>query len=179
MLLKNCPHHGIQMWELLNAFHEGLLPKDTRDLSSMLNGTFGTNYEHLDWDYLEKMTSTSKRKAQSSRRGRHMMVRVMENTPEVGKLMPMCGHCGDQGHIANQCPSIMGRYDEVSMMQGNGNRYLGFQGSNQTFHPRNQANYPGGNNFGYQRSYQQGNGQDNNEIMEMLKAMQQEMQNMN
>ncbi|KAJ0454689.1 hypothetical protein HanIR_Chr15g0742951 [Helianthus annuus] len=121
------------------------------------------------------MASTSKRKMQSSRRGRHVMVRLVENAPEAGELMPICGNRGGLGHITDQCPSIVGRYDEVQMLQGNGNRYSGFQGSNQSFQPRDQNNYQGGKNFGYQRSYQQAN----NEIMEMLKAMQQDMQKIN
>ncbi|XP_022007445.1 uncharacterized protein LOC110906651 [Helianthus annuus] len=48
IIKMNCPDHGVQMWELLNAFHEGLIPEDARDLSSISNGTFGTNYEHID-----------------------------------------------------------------------------------------------------------------------------------
>ncbi|KAI3819745.1 hypothetical protein L1987_13593 [Smallanthus sonchifolius] len=38
MLIKNCPHHGLQMWELLNAFHEGLTDDDAHDLNSNSNG---------------------------------------------------------------------------------------------------------------------------------------------
>ncbi|KAJ0479745.1 hypothetical protein HanIR_Chr13g0623561 [Helianthus annuus] len=69
------------------------------------------------------MASTSKRKAQSSRRGRHARVKVVENALEAGAHMPMYGHGRDLGHIVDQCPSIVGRYDEVQMLQGNRNMY--------------------------------------------------------
>ena len=59
MMIKNCPHHGIALWELLNAFYEGLSMEDERDLRSITNGTFGTNYEQDDWAYLEQMAVTS------------------------------------------------------------------------------------------------------------------------
>ncbi|XP_035845354.1 gamma-gliadin-like [Helianthus annuus] len=48
MMIKNCPHHGIELWELMNAFHEGLCAEHARDLMSITNGTFGTNYENDD-----------------------------------------------------------------------------------------------------------------------------------
>ncbi|KAJ0886049.1 putative retrotransposon gag domain-containing protein [Helianthus annuus] len=70
MMIKNCPHHGIELWELMNAFHEGLSAEDARDLMSITGGTFGTNYENEDWEFLESMATTSKRKAQASRRAR-------------------------------------------------------------------------------------------------------------
>ncbi|KAM0067764.1 putative retrotransposon gag domain-containing protein [Helianthus debilis subsp. tardiflorus] len=65
MMLNNCPHHGIYLWELMNTFHEGLTDEDARDVNSISNGTFGTNYEEDDWEYLERTARASKRKAQS------------------------------------------------------------------------------------------------------------------
>ncbi|XP_021971903.1 uncharacterized protein LOC110867071 [Helianthus annuus] len=64
-----------------------------------------------------------------------------------------------------------------------------FQGAQGNFAPRqqyNQGNYRGGNNYGYQGQFQQtgpsGSGQNSssgNEVMDMLRAMQQDMQKRN
>ena len=54
LMINNCPHHDIQLWELINSFYEGLTQDDARDLDSMSNGTFGTNFEQVDWEYLER-----------------------------------------------------------------------------------------------------------------------------
>ncbi|MFS8021126.1 putative retrotransposon gag domain-containing protein [Helianthus anomalus] len=86
MMIKNCPHHGIELWELMNAFHEGLSAEDARDLMSITGGTFGTNYENEDWEFLESMATTSKRKAQASRRAR-----PTTNRPQV--------HAIDDGNV--------------------------------------------------------------------------------
>ncbi|KAI3784598.1 hypothetical protein L1987_43700 [Smallanthus sonchifolius] len=33
-LLRNCPHHGIEKWELLQAFYDGLLSEDVKDVNA-------------------------------------------------------------------------------------------------------------------------------------------------
>ncbi|KAJ0802029.1 putative retrotransposon gag domain-containing protein [Helianthus annuus] len=173
MMIKNCPHHGIELWELMNAFHEGLSAEDARDLMSITGGTFGTNYENDDWEFLESMATTSKRKAQASRRARPAIAR-----PQV--------HAIDDGMLE-------GQYEEVHAVQGQGqggggrnynnmnsNTYHpglrnhpnfrygnpsnqanpNFQGSQGNFGSRqsynNQGGYRGGNNQCYQKQYQTG-----------------------
>ncbi|XP_021995751.2 uncharacterized protein LOC110892925 [Helianthus annuus] len=225
MMLRNCPHHGIQLWELLNAFHEGLSSEDARDLMSITNGTFGTNYEHVDWAFLEQMAVNSKRKAQSSRRARHVTQRPQvhgvesDNVQTTNQVYNMCTNCNEIGHTAEAC--VVGVVDEqveeVNAIQGGGGRNFkmnsntyhpglrnhpnfrygnagnqanpNFQGAQGNFAPRqqyNQGNYRGGNNYGYQGQFQQtgqgGSGQSSssgNEVMDMLRAMQQDMQKRN
>ncbi|XP_022018979.1 uncharacterized protein LOC110919006 [Helianthus annuus] len=225
MMLRNCPHHGIQLWELLNAFHEGLSSEDARDLMSITNGTFGTNYEHVDWAFLEQMAVNSKRKAQSSRRARHVIQRPQVHGVESGNVQTtnqvynVCRNCNEIGHTAEVC--VVGLVDEqveeVNAIQGGGGRNFNmnsntyhpglrnhpnfrygnaanqanpnFQGAQGNFAPRqqyNQGNYRGGNNYGYQGQFQQtgqsGSGQPSssgNEVMDMLRAMQQDMQKRN
>jgi hypothetical protein len=65
MMLKNCPHHGLELWERIHCFYDGLTQEDARDLDSISNGTFGTNVYDVDWEYLESRAKSSKRKAQS------------------------------------------------------------------------------------------------------------------
>ncbi|XP_035830053.1 uncharacterized protein LOC118479572 [Helianthus annuus] len=225
MMLRNCPHHGIQLWELLNAFHEGLSSEDARDLMSITNGTFGTNYEHVDWAFLEQMAVNSKRKDQSSRRARHVTQRPQVHGIESGNVQTtnqvynVCTNCNEIGHTAEVC--IVGVVDEqveeVNAIQGGGGRNFNmnsntyhpglrnhlnfrygnvanqanpnFQGAQGNFAPRqkyNQGNYRGGNNYGYQGQFQQtgqgGSSQSSssgNEVMDMLRAMQQDMQKRN
>ncbi|KAI3809400.1 hypothetical protein L1987_25372 [Smallanthus sonchifolius] len=69
-LLRNCPHHGIEKWELIQAFYDGLLPEDVRDVNSTSNGSFFSNHVDDDWDILERMAVTSKRQAQARRRAK-------------------------------------------------------------------------------------------------------------
>ena len=126
----------------------------------------------------------------------------------------VCGHCGELGHIADSCPSIVGKPEEVNQIQGgfknwsnfNSNTYHPglrnhpnlsygnpnnqsnphFQGNRpssnqQSFPPRNQFNqnnYQGGNNGGYQKSYQNTgpSTQGNNDMMDVLKQIQQDLQ---
>ncbi|XP_021995954.1 uncharacterized protein LOC110893144 [Helianthus annuus] len=224
MMLRNCPHHGIQLWELLNAFHEGLSSEDARDLMSITNGTFGTNFEHVDWAFLEQMAVNSKRKAQSSRRARHVIQRPQVHGVESGNVQTtnqvynVCTNCNEIGHTAEVC--VVGVVDEqveeVNVVQGGGRNFNmnsntyhrgllnhpnfcygnatnqanpNFQGAQGNFAPRqqyNQGNYRGGNNYGYQGQFQQmgqsGSGQNSssgNEVMDMLRAMQQDMQKRN
>ncbi|KAI3795450.1 hypothetical protein L1987_38105 [Smallanthus sonchifolius] len=69
-LLRNCPHHGIQKWELIRAFYDGLLPEDVRDVNATSVGSFFENHVDIDWDILEKMAVTSKSQANASRRAK-------------------------------------------------------------------------------------------------------------
>ncbi|KAJ0623954.1 putative retrotransposon gag domain, aspartic peptidase domain superfamily [Helianthus annuus] len=225
MMLRNCPHHGIQLWELLNAFHEGLSSEDARDIMSITNGTFGTNYEHVDWAFLEQMAVNSKRKAQSSRRARHVTQRPQVHGVDSGNVQTtnqvyhVGTNCNEIGHTAEVC--VVGVVDEqveeVNAIQGGGGRNFNmnsntyhpglrnhpnfrygnaanqanpnFQGAQGNSAPRqqyNQGNYRGANNYGYQGQFQQtgqgGSGQSSssgNEVMDMLRAMQQDMQKRN
>ncbi|XP_022013918.1 uncharacterized protein LOC110913391 [Helianthus annuus] len=225
MMLRNWPHHGIQLWESFNAFHEGLSSEDARDLMSITNGTFSTNYEHVDWAFLEQIAVNSKRKAQSSRRARHVTQRPQvhgvesSNVQTTNQVYNVCTNCNEICHTADVC--VVGvveeQVEEVNAIQGGGGRNFNmnsntyhpglrnhpnfrygnaanqanpnFQGAQGNFAPRkqyNQGNYRGGNNYGYQGQFQQtgqgGSSQSSsrgNEVMDMLRAMQQDMQKRN
>ncbi|KAF5757652.1 putative nucleotidyltransferase, Ribonuclease H [Helianthus annuus] len=81
-LLRKCPHHEIQTWELIKVFYDGLLPDDVRDLIAISNGTFLTNIEAADWAYLERQSTTSKRQTQSSRRARSSSAKSVDYEAE-------------------------------------------------------------------------------------------------
>ncbi|XP_022031764.1 uncharacterized protein LOC110932816 [Helianthus annuus] len=152
MMLKNCPHHGIQLWELLNAFHEGLSSEDARDLMSITNGTFGTNFEHDDWQFLEQMAVTSKRKAQSSRRARHVIARPQVHGVEnvgvqaTNQVYNVCTNCNEIGHAEEVClvGVVEEQVEEVNAIQGGGRN---FNMNSNTYHPglRNHPNFRYGN----------------------------------
>ncbi|XP_021999695.1 uncharacterized protein LOC110897176 [Helianthus annuus] len=206
MMLRNCPHHGIQLWELLNAFHEGLSSEDARNLMSITNGTFGTNFEQDDWAFLEQMAVTSKRKAQSSRRARHVIARPQLHGVESGGVQTMnqvynvCTNCNEIGHTAEVClvGVVEEQVEEVNAIQGGGRN---FNMNSNTYHPglRNHPNFRYGNpsnqanpnfqgsqgNFVPRQPFNDQSGSSSqgssggNEVMEMLKAMQMEMQRRN
>ncbi|XP_022040270.1 uncharacterized protein LOC110942814 [Helianthus annuus] len=146
-LLRKCPHHEIQTWELIKAFYDGLLPDDVRDLIAISNGTFVTNTEAADWTYLERQSATSKRQAQSSRRERSSSAKSVDYEAEerVEKLrhqslllerqlaqinlgkggevktantFSVCTECGELGHQVGECVVLGGQTDEVNQIYG-------------------------------------------------------------
>ncbi|XP_021984511.1 uncharacterized protein LOC110880205 [Helianthus annuus] len=153
MMIKNCPHHSIELWELLNAFHEGLCSEDARDLMSITNGTFGTNYEQDDWQFLEQMEVTSKRKAQSSRRARPTITRTQVHAVDDGNIQTsnqiydVCALCNELGHAAKNCQGGGGQYEEVNVIDGQGGDGRNYNMNSNTYHPglRNHPNFRYGN----------------------------------
>ena len=166
-LLRKCPHHGMHTWELIKAVYDGLLPDDVRDLLAISNGTFLTNTEAVDWDYLERQDETSKRQAQSGRRARSASVKGVDYEAEerveklrhqnlllekqvaqihLGKSMEakvastisVCTDCGELGHSAGEC------YQNAEVNQVYGERKQYDMNSN-TYHP-GLKNHP---NFSY------------------------------
>ncbi|KAJ0586747.1 putative nucleotidyltransferase, Ribonuclease H [Helianthus annuus] len=172
-LLRKCPHHEIQTWELIKAFYDGLLPDDVRDLIAISNGTFLTNTEAADWAYLERQSATSKRQAQSSRRTRSSSAKSVDYEAEerVEKLkhqnlllerqvaqmnlgkggevktantFAVCTECGELGHQVGECAVLGGQTDEVNQLYGERKQY---DMKSNTYHPglRNHPNFSYGN----------------------------------
>ncbi|XP_022011512.1 uncharacterized protein LOC110911218 [Helianthus annuus] len=73
-LIRNCPHHGIQRWELITAFHDGISNEDRRDIKAITGGAFLKNHVDVDWDYLDIVAADSKRQAQSDRNKKYPIV---------------------------------------------------------------------------------------------------------
>ncbi|KAK1414883.1 hypothetical protein QVD17_30644 [Tagetes erecta] len=153
LMIKNCPHHGIELWELLNAFHEGLHSEDARDLMSITNGTVGTNYEQDDWAFLEQMAVTSKRKAQSSRRARPIITRAPVHAVDDGNVQTtnqvynVCTNCNELGHTVDYCTMTLEQMEEVNAIQGQGDGGRNYNMNSNTYHPglRNHPNFSYGN----------------------------------
>ncbi|KAI3811236.1 hypothetical protein L1987_20955 [Smallanthus sonchifolius] len=70
-LLRKFPHHQIELWELVKCFVDGLTQEERKYLKSTSNGTLLSNPEEDDWDFLERMSQSSKSKASASRRAKH------------------------------------------------------------------------------------------------------------
>ncbi|KAJ0476455.1 putative transcription factor interactor and regulator CCHC(Zn) family [Helianthus annuus] len=170
-LLRKCPHHEIQTWELIKVFYDGLLPDDVRDLIAISNGTFLTNTEAADWAYLERQSATSKRQTQSSRKARSSSAKSVDYEAEerVEKLrhqnlllerqvaqmklgkgavvktantFSVCTECGELGHQVGECAVLGGQTDEVNQIYGERKQY---DMKLNTYHPGLQ-NHP---NFNY------------------------------
>ncbi|KAD6454877.1 hypothetical protein E3N88_09583 [Mikania micrantha] len=161
-MLRKCPHHGINMWELLVAFYDGMSSEDIGDINSQSNGTFLYNHVQVDWDMLERMSTTSKRLEQSNKRSKHETVngaatqlneeqleavaQKMAKLAGLGKdntkaenVFSVCRGCGEIGHKASQCSSQFGPTEEVNQVYGDMN--------SNTYHPRlrNHPNFRYGN----------------------------------
>ncbi|KAI3824039.1 hypothetical protein L1987_05486 [Smallanthus sonchifolius] len=146
LMIKNCPHHGIELWELLNAFHEGLNSEDTRDLMSITNG----QYEGVN---------------------------AIQGQGQGG---------GGRNYNMNSNTYHPGLRNHPNFRYGNpaNQSNPNFQGAPQSNFVSRQP-YENQGNQGYQRQYQQqtgGPGPSNssgNEVMDMLRMMQQDMQRRN
>ncbi|KAJ0457391.1 putative transcription factor interactor and regulator CCHC(Zn) family [Helianthus annuus] len=145
------------------------------------------------------MAITSKRKAQASRRARPTVTRSQVHAVDDGnvqttnQIYDVCAICNEIGHAAENCQGGDGQYEEVHAVQGQGGGGRNYNMNSNTYHPglRNHPNFRYGNpsnqanpnfqgNQGFQRQYQTGQSSSGgNEVMEMLKAMQVEMQRMN
>ncbi|XP_022031015.1 uncharacterized protein LOC110931956 [Helianthus annuus] len=87
-----------------------------------------TNFEKDDWAFLEQMAVTSKRKAQSSRRARHVIQRPQVHGVETGNMQTtnqvynVCTNCNEIGHTTEVC--VVGVVDEqveeLNAIQGGG-----------------------------------------------------------
>ncbi|KAI3693783.1 hypothetical protein L1987_76735 [Smallanthus sonchifolius] len=140
-LLRRCPHHGIPKWELIKAFYDGLLPEDVREVNSTSNGTFLTNHEDVDWEFLERMNVISKRLA-SNRKTRGC--RLKGDEAKAVNSFPICSACGDLGHSDLECPGDSNRTAEVNQVYGDRRP---FDMNSNTYHPglRNHPNFRYGN----------------------------------
>ncbi|XP_076913603.1 uncharacterized protein LOC143572293 [Bidens hawaiensis] len=169
-LLRTCPHHGIALWELIKAFHDGLSSDDVRNLQSTTNGSFLTNDENEDWQHLERHAMNSKRQAQSNRMVKRAVVKAVDSGEsddrmakmeknldqlmgvgvkekgKSGEAYPVCEGCGGIGHVVATCGVIMeDEEEEMNFVQGE-KRYNNNMNSN-TYHPglRNHPNFSYGN----------------------------------
>ncbi|XP_021975437.1 uncharacterized protein LOC110870563 [Helianthus annuus] len=145
------------------------------------------------------MAVTSKRKAQASRRARPAITRTQVhavddcNVQTSNQIYNVCVLCNEIGHAAKNCKGVEGQYEEVNALQGQGGGGRNYNMNSNTYHPglQNHPNFRYGNssnqanpnfqgNQGFQRQYQMGQSfSGGNEVMEMLKAMQIEMQRRN
>jgi hypothetical protein len=172
-LLRKSPHHGIQTWELIKAFYDGLTPEDVRGLTAISNGTFFTNTEAVDWGHLERMSATSKRQAQSCRKLRPSSVKAADYEAEerieklkqqnlllakqvaqlnLGKsseakaanAFSVCTDCGELGDLAQDCQGPLENTEEVNQVYGERKQY---DMNSNTYHPglKNHPNFRYGN----------------------------------
>ncbi|KAI3802333.1 hypothetical protein L1987_30463 [Smallanthus sonchifolius] len=139
-LLRNCPYHGIEKWELIQAFYDGLLPEDDRDVKSTSNGSFFYTHVDDDWDILERMAVIYKRHANSSRRGKSnssvksvdyekqkrldameiQMARLGKpngkKVANVNQSYLVCDGCEELGHALANCPREQPKPEEVNQL---------------------------------------------------------------
>jgi hypothetical protein len=69
-LIRSCPHHQIPKWEQVKTFYDGLVPEESKFVNLSSNGMFLTNHEDADWEFLERLSKSSKTQASNSRKAR-------------------------------------------------------------------------------------------------------------
>ncbi|XP_021998222.1 uncharacterized protein LOC110895248 [Helianthus annuus] len=163
-MMRRCPHHQIEKWELVKCFVRGLDDNTSNRLESMSNGTLLSNHEDDDWEFLERMSKRSKEKESADRAKKHPVSRSLPDLDSKDRISTLeremahikkkevnavqfavCEDCGDIGHTTDQCPTGPGEYTE-EVNQVFGDRKNNDMNSN-TYHPglRNHPNFRYGN----------------------------------
>ncbi|XP_021971596.1 uncharacterized protein LOC110866759 [Helianthus annuus] len=163
-LIRKCPHHQIEKWELVKCFVRVMDDMTWNRLESTSNGTLLSNHEDDDWEFLERMSKRSKEKVSADRAKKHPvswslpdldsknristlereMVRMKKKEVNAVQFV-VCEDYGDIGHGTDQCPTGPGDYTE-EVNQVFGDRKNNDMNSN-TYHPglRNHPNFRYGN----------------------------------
>ncbi|XP_022000265.1 uncharacterized protein LOC110897839 [Helianthus annuus] len=123
-MMRRCPHHQIEKWELVKCFVRGLDDTTWNRLESTSNGTLLSNHEDDDWEFLERMSKRSKEKESADRAKKHPISRSLPDLDSKDQISTLeremarmkkkevnavqfdvCEECGDIGHRAEQCPT--------------------------------------------------------------------------
>ncbi|XP_022031040.1 uncharacterized protein LOC110931980 [Helianthus annuus] len=190
-MMRRCPHHQIEKWELVKCFVRGLDDNTWNRLESTSNGTLLSNHEDDDWEFLERMSKRSKEKESADRAKKHPVSRSLPDLDSKDRISTLeremarmkkkevnevqfavCEKCGDIGHRAEQCPTGSSDYaEEVNQVYGDRKQY---DMDSNTYHPglRNHPNFHNGSG-----SNNQTGGDDLSAKMDALLNMQKESQN--
>ncbi|KAI3762416.1 hypothetical protein L1987_52846 [Smallanthus sonchifolius] len=182
-LLRKCPYHQIELWELVKCFMDDLTQEERKFLKSTSNGTLLSNPEEEDWDFLERMSQSSKAEASASRRAKHSISKSVPDYETKERLASMerelallrksekkevagvktrfdvCENCGDLGHKAMNCSMQNGRQEEVNQFFGDRKPY---DTNSNSYHPssRNHPNFKYGDASNQLNPNFQGSNQD-------------------
>ncbi|XP_021974488.1 uncharacterized protein LOC110869553 [Helianthus annuus] len=160
-LMRRCPHHQIEKWELVKCFVRGLDDTTWNRLESTSNGTLLSNHEDDDWEFLERMSKRSKEKESADRAKKHPTSRSWPDRDanskdrietlerELARMKKrevnavqyaVCEECGDIGHRTENCRATV----EVNQVYGDQRQY---DMNSNTYHPglRNHPNFRYGN----------------------------------
>ncbi|XP_022011548.1 uncharacterized protein LOC110911259 [Helianthus annuus] len=160
-LMRKCPHHQIQKWELVKCFVRGLDDTTWNRLESTSNGTLFSNHEDDDWEFLERMSKRSKAKESADRAKKHPTSRSWPDCDSSSKdrietlerelarmkkrevnamQYAVCEECGDIRHRTENCQATV----EVNQVYGDRRQY---DMNSNTYHPglRNHPNFRYGN----------------------------------
>ncbi|XP_022007203.1 uncharacterized protein LOC110906366 [Helianthus annuus] len=160
-LMRKCPHHQIEKWELVKCFVRGLDDTTWNRLESTSNGTLLSNHEDDDWEFLERMSKRSKAKESADRAKKHPTSRSWPDCDSSSKdrietlerelarmkkrevnamQYAVCEECGDIRHRTENCQATV----EVNQVYGDRRQY---DMNSNTYHPglRNHPNFRYGN----------------------------------
>ncbi|XP_022032631.1 uncharacterized protein LOC110933733 [Helianthus annuus] len=163
-LIRKCPHHQIEKWELIKCFARGLDDETWNCLESTSNGTLLSNHEDDDWEFLEMMSKRSKAKESTDRAKKHHVSRSLPDLDSKDRISTLeweitrmkkkevnavqfavCEDCGEIGHRTDQCQTGPGDYtEEVNQVYGDRKQY---DMNSNTYHLglRNHPNFRYGN----------------------------------
>ncbi|XP_022031063.2 uncharacterized protein LOC110932004 [Helianthus annuus] len=196
-LMRRCPHHQIEKWELVKCFVRGLDDTTWNRLESTSNGTLLSNHEDDDWEFIERMSKRSKAKESADRAKKHPTSRSWPDRDvnskdrietlerELARMKKrevnavqyaVCEECGDICHQTENCQATV----EVNQVYGDRRYGNSSNQMNPNFQSGNQGGYSnqtrqrGYNQDGHGSTNNQGGGGDLNAKMDVMLSMMQE-----
>ncbi|KAI3797054.1 hypothetical protein L1987_39744 [Smallanthus sonchifolius] len=158
------PANSIHTWDEMQQVFLDEYYLERKYLKSTSNGTLLSNPEEDDWDFLERMSQSSKAEASASRRAKHPISKSAPDYETKERLASMekelallkkgekkevagvktrfdvCESCGDLGHKTMSCPFQEGRQKDVNQVYGDRKPY---DTNSNSYHPssRNHLNF--------------------------------------
>ena len=155
-LLRKCPHHGIEIWEQIYIFYNGIYPTTRAMLDTAAGGTFMKKRPHEAYELLEEMASNnfnwqSERSATRRPAGVHQIDALSSLAAQVETLTRKIDHLQTPASSASQmypCEWNAGGQPSVEYPSGNLNA--------QTLEDANAIAFGFRNNNPYSNSYNPG-----------------------
>ena len=180
-LLRQCPHHGIEIWEQVYLFYSGIYPTTRAMLDTAAGGTFMKKRSHEAYELLEEMASNNYNWQSDRKMGRkpagmfqvdafstlasqmEVLTRKIDKlqTPSAQSQAFLCECCGG-GHPNGECNTGNSNTQQFEDANFVANGFRNNSYSN-TYNPgwRQHPNFSWSNNQQGQRPpmrYQQGQG---------------------
>ena len=132
-LMRQCPHHHVPRWQLVQSFYDGLTPDFKKMVDASCGGTFMTKSEEEAWSLFETLSENSVHHLSATRSDRvnsrkegiyhvntqtdlekqvatltKQMSQFLTSQHKSAQVSQVCDFCSDPNHPSQECPIISG-----------------------------------------------------------------------